>query len=80
MTKAQSIAQAMGGKVVRVVEQQEAGTMPGTPAESTATYNAQAMNLNLRAERLAGMPTPVQAGPLNVNSRVQVVVEIEARP
>lgn len=80
MTKAQSIAQAMGGKVVRVVEQQEAGTMPGTPAESTATYNAQAMNLNLRGERLAGMPTPVQAGPLNVNSRVQVVVEIEARP
>jgi uncharacterized protein len=76
MTKAQSIAQAMGGQVVRVVEQQEAGTT-GTPAESAAADNA--YSLELRAARQARKPTPVQAGPLNVNSRVQIVVEIQAR-
>lgn len=76
MIKAQSIAQAMGGKVVRVVEQQEAGTT-GTPTESEADNNANSMGLNVA--RMAVRPTPVQAGPLNVSSRVQVVVEVQAR-
>jgi uncharacterized protein YggE len=76
MTKAQSIAQAMGGKVVRVVEEQEAGTI-GAPSESTAANYAYS---RIQAERTALKPTPVQAGTLNVNSRVQLVVEIQARP
>ena len=77
MTKAQSIAQAMGGKVVRVVEQQEAGTTR-TPAESSVDNSAYAGEVNMA--RMAMRGTPVQAGALNVNSRVQVVVEIQARP
>lgn len=77
MTKAQSIAQAMGGRVVRVVEEQEAGTA-GTPAEpSAAGFD---YSLRLSAAKVALDPTPVQAGALNVNSRVQVVVEIQAGP
>lgn len=75
MSKAQSIAQAMGGKVVRVVEQQEAGTTR-TPAESSVDNNAYS-ELNL--SKMSSRPTPVQAGALNVSSRVQVVVEIQAR-
>ena len=77
MTKAQSIAQAMGGQVVRVIEEQEAGTT-GTPTESIASSNGYSAGLSIA--RLATRPTPVQAGTLNVSSRVQVVVEIQARP
>ncbi|MEP6569969.1 MAG: SIMPL domain-containing protein [Acidobacteriota bacterium] len=77
MTKAQSIAQAMGGKVVRVIEEQEAGTT-GTPTESIASSNAYSAESSLA--RMATRPTPVQAGTLNVSSRVQVVVEIQAKP
>ena len=76
MTKAQSIAQAMGGKVVRVVEQQEAGTTR-TPTESAVDYSA--YSGELQAAKMANRPTPVQSGALNVSSRVQIVVEIQAR-
>jgi uncharacterized protein YggE len=72
MSKAQSIAQAMGGKVVRVVEEQEAGTT-GTPS-ATAADNVD-YSFDLRVARTAMKQTPVQAGALNVSSRVQVVVE-----
>jgi uncharacterized protein YggE len=78
MTKAQSIAQAMGGKVVRVVEQQEAGTT-GTPAEPPVAGYDYSMRLAV-ARGMANNQTPVQAGALNVSSRVQVVVEIQAGP
>ena len=76
MTKAQSIAQAMGGRVVRVVEQQEAGTT-GTPSEVMAERGYLDVT---RTAGLSARQTPVQAGALSVNSRVQVVVEIEAKP
>ena len=75
LKKAQSIAQSMGGQVVRVVEEQEAGTT-GTPAamprEATADFTE-------TRGAIAYKPTPVQAGPLQVNSRVQLVVEIQAK-
>jgi uncharacterized protein YggE len=78
MTKAQSIAQAMGGKVVRVVEQQEAGTTrTPTPTEPALDYSAYSEQLGMA--KMSMRPTPVQAGALNVSSRVQVVVEIQAR-
>jgi len=77
LAKAQSIAQAMGGRVVRVVEQQEAGTT-GTPAEVMADNRGYSMDYLGKA--MATRQTPVQAGALNVSSRVQVVVEIEAKP
>jgi len=78
MTKAQSIAQAMGGKVVRVVEQQEAGTTrTPTPTEFALDYSAYSEQLGMA--KMSSRPTPVQAGALNVSSRVQVVVEIQSR-
>jgi uncharacterized protein len=73
MSKAQSIAQAMGGRVVRVVEEQEAGTATPSPP-----YRATFDDLILR--QATKMNTPVQSAPLDVSSRVQLVVEIEARP
>jgi len=78
MTKAQSIAQAMGGKVVRVVEQHEAGTTR-TPTLTESGLDYSAYSEELRTAKLSARPTPVQAGALNVSSRVQVVVEIQSR-
>lgn len=76
LAKAQSIAQAMGGRVVRVVEQQEAGTTGSQP-----DVMADSRGYSFDVDRsMAGKQTPVQAGALSVNSRVQVVVEIEAKP
>ena len=84
MSKAESIAQALGGRVVRVVESQEGGFVPRPPTADE--------QMRLRAEYSAGLAdtsadaakmeprTPVQAGALNVHSRVQLVVEIEAKP
>lgn len=75
LKKAQSIAQSMGGQVVRVVEEQEAGTM-GTPAEVTREGNA---SFTDRRTAMAYKPTPVLSAPLRINSRVQLVVEIQAK-
>jgi uncharacterized protein YggE len=77
MSKAQSIAQAMGGRFVRVVEEQEGGTVSPLPIpyamrEDYAMANKAATRQDLR--------TPIEAASLNVNSRIQMVVEIEARP
>ena len=77
LKKAQSIAQSMGGQVVRVVEEQEAGTA-GTPADISRTREANADFTEMRAA-MAYKPTPVQAAPLQINSRVQLVVEIQAK-
>jgi uncharacterized protein YggE len=71
MTKARSIAQAMGGRVVRVVEEQESGSQPMTAYD----------NSNLNYDQVSrGIATPVHAGPISINSRVQLIVEVDARP
>ena len=75
LKKAQSIAQSMGGQVVRVVEEQEAGTTP-TPAEPMREANS---NLSDLRGGMLDRQTPVQAAPLQVRSRVQLVVEIQAK-
>ena len=68
MTKARSIAQAMGGRVARLVEEQEVQTgMPG--ANESMMFDANTIR-----------ETPVQAGPIKVSSRVQLIVEVEAQP
>jgi len=77
LKKAQSIAQSMGGQVVRVVEEQEVGTT-GMPTDVTREGNGEFTELRL-ARLAANKATPVQAAPLQVNSRVQLVVEIQAR-
>ncbi|HEX8649596.1 MAG TPA: SIMPL domain-containing protein [Pyrinomonadaceae bacterium] len=82
MIKAQSIAQALGGRIVRVVEEHEAGATNRPP---TTDYNAnmsgeENMALSSAYKSAARYATPVEAGALNVRSQVQLVVEIEARP
>ncbi|HYN84946.1 MAG TPA: SIMPL domain-containing protein [Pyrinomonadaceae bacterium] len=80
MAKARAMAAAMGGRVVRVVEQQEGG-FEGRPelADERARYYSSAANANMDMSTAKASPrTPVEAGSLDVRSRVQLVVEIEA--
>lgn len=82
MAKARAMATAMGGRVVRVVEQQEGGfqSRPELEAERAQYYSANA-NANAAVSMAASRGatrTPVESGSLNVRSRVQLVVEIEA--
>lgn len=71
MNKANSIAQALGGRVTRVVEENESSTVGGgfnqyTREESMMQYEATKMSA-----------TPIASGPLTVKSNVQLIVEIE---
>lgn len=68
MNKAQVIAQALGGRVVRVVEVQEEGFhRPPVPV-----YQAEAF----MAKRDSAA-TPIEVGSLDITSRVQLIVEVE---
>ena len=83
MQKAEAMAQALGGRIVRVVEEQEHGftrqPAPGEQTEAAAYTGAYgAVNANMNAKM--SPRTPVEASTLNINSRVQMVVEIEAEP
>ena len=75
--KAQSMAQAMGGRVLRVVEEQESA--PGRPGEPYifASRAADTLSHDMSVARKS-IPTPVEPGSLNVRSQVQLIVEIEA--
>lgn len=68
LSKAQVIAQALGGKVARIVEVQEEGFVRPMMAGTMVGYAEQA--------RVAAT-TPIEAGTLDVRSRVQLVAEIE---
>ena len=68
--KAQVIAQALNGRVIRIVEVQEEGTMRPRPL-----YDAMQVG---RAEVAAS--TPIEVGTLDITSRVQLIAEIEAGP
>src|SRR5438477_4704995 len=70
MNKARSIAQALGGRVLRVVEENEGSTVAAEPQANQMvreSYNATKM-----------MPTPITAGQLSIRSNVQLIVEIES--
>jgi uncharacterized protein YggE len=67
MNKAQVIAQALGGRVLRIIEVQEEGFQRPQPI-----YQTESMLM-----RGATAPTPVQVGSLDITSRVQVIAEIE---
>jgi uncharacterized protein len=71
MNKARSIAQALGGRVLRVVEENENST---TTAESQPAYD------KVRGQDLypARTRTPIATGQLSVRSNVQLIVEIES--
>ncbi|HVF56161.1 MAG TPA: SIMPL domain-containing protein [Pyrinomonadaceae bacterium] len=83
MGKAQSIAQALGGRVVRIVEQQEGGFVnrrTGTDEERNEAYPSAAAMANTATDAAKQtMRTPVEAGSLSVKSQVQLIVEIEAQ-
>ena len=65
--KAQVIAQALGGRVVRIVEVQEEGLVRPVPIYQTEA---------LMAKR-GDVATPIEVGSLDITSRVQLIAEIE---
>lgn len=68
--KAQVIATALGGRVVRIVEVQEEGVERPRPMyEGT-----------MQMMKTASAPTPIEVGTLDITSRVQLIAEIEAGP
>lgn len=69
MSKAQVIAQALGGRVVRVVEVQEEGFQPRPPQP---LYQPEVM----MAKR-DSVATPIEIGSLDITSRVQLIAEVE---
>ena len=75
MAKAEAIAKAMNGKIVRVVETTEGGA----PTPDLESRNAASMSNTMVVGRLEENKavTPVQAGSLNVHASVVLVVEIE---
>jgi uncharacterized protein YggE len=71
VSKARVIAQALGGRLVRVVEVQEEGVERPRPvylAEFGVARTAMATN------------TPIEVGSLDITSRVQLIAEVEAGP
>jgi len=67
MSKARVIAEALGGRVVRVVEVQEEGFQRPVPVYQTEAFMAKAQ----------GAATPIEVGTLEINSRVQLIAEVE---
>ncbi len=71
VSKAQVIAQALNGRIVRIVEVQEEGTVRPRPVmeEMMQMRTADAVS-----------NTPIEIGTLDIRSRVQLIAEIEAAP
>ena len=69
MNKARSIAQALGGRVLRVIEENEGSTVAAEP---------QAYDMVARESVTKMLPTPITAGQLSIRSNVQLIVEIES--
>ncbi|MDQ3668230.1 MAG: SIMPL domain-containing protein [Acidobacteriota bacterium] len=65
--KARVIAQALGGRLARIVEVQEEGTRrPPVPVYDTAEMT-----------RMAAAQTPIEVGSLEITSRVQLIAEVD---
>ena len=68
MSKAQVIAQALGGRVVSIAEVQEEGFVrPPQPVYQAESFLA----------KRADVTTPIEIGLLDVTSRVQLVAIVE---
>jgi len=72
VSKAQTLAQALGGRVARIVEVQE-----GSAARPPIIYNAE---YGRASAARADTATPIEVGSLDIRSQVQLVAEIETRP
>jgi len=70
MSKAQVIARALGGRVTRVVEVQEAGVERPRPILAD----------QMQMRTMAAVATPIEVGSLEITSRVQLVAEVEGGP
>ena len=70
VSKAQVIASALGGRVVRIVEVQEEGVQQPRPIYET----------QMQLMRTSAAPTPVEVGTLDITSRVQLIAEVELAP
>jgi hypothetical protein len=68
VSKAQVIAQALGGRVARIVEVEEEGFQRPRPIYQ-AEFGV--------AGRTMAAPTPIEVGALDITSRVQLIAEIE---
>lgn len=68
ISKAQVIAQALGGRVVRIVEVQEEGFQQRPPVP---ILRAEAYTMKADAS------TPIEVGSLDITSRVQLIAEVE---
>jgi uncharacterized protein YggE len=66
--KAEALARALGGRVVRIVEVQEDGVRPRPLVETTYARDAMVSQ---------AAPTPIEAGTLEITSRVQLIAEVE---
>lgn len=75
MAKAESIAQSLNGRVVRVVESSEGGGQTSPPMPYPSAYTS--MNSNMSVSARVEPNTPVQAGSLDIRSQVVLVVEVE---
>jgi uncharacterized protein YggE len=71
MRKARVIADALGGRVIRIVEVQEAGTVRPIPVYEGGTAGRLAMTTQTA--------TPIEPGSLEVRAEVQLVAEIGAK-
>ncbi|HXH69786.1 MAG TPA: SIMPL domain-containing protein, partial [Pyrinomonadaceae bacterium] len=76
MIKAESIAQSLGGKIVRVVKTSEGGIASRTPV---LDYSNASMSNSMMVAAKRSYITPVEAGSLDVRSQVLLVVEIEVK-
>lgn len=73
LAKARTVATALGGTVVRVVEVQEAGAFdPPIPIREKS-------GADFVATRQSATPTPVEPGSLEIHAQVQLVVEVEVK-
>ena len=68
MSKANVIAQALGGRVVRVIEVQEEGFIQRPPQPLYRLEAAQARDM---------ATTPIEVGSLDITSKVQLIAEVE---
>lgn len=73
MAKAETIAQSLNGRIVRVVETHESGA-PLLPSSSYSSLGVTSSNMTVAK---SAYNTPVQAGSLDVRSNVVLVVEVE---
>lgn len=67
VSKARVIAEALGGRIVRIVEVQEEGVQRPRPV-----YEDQ-----MQMRTMAATATPIEIGTLDITSRVQLIAEIE---